>query len=310
MSVVSVICLYGSVDYESELAAIRELCLECLGERLGPKVAALAQRGFMLKPASDGALPTGRCQVRGPALLEPGTPWPENRAGVPLTVVAVLDTDALAPWLGDELPARPGLVNIFHLDPDPQYDEDPRFAETLGRYRKWSRRFDTDLDCQIVLADPARAVEVSAPAPARTFERRLLHAAPVITLPSVDGELVDPVLETLDYRIEPEFDDDDWQPPAERFVQEPFRGVWWDHCRTVLRLGCEGRWFRAAQAFGWPYIDTWLMDKKDEEYTHLLTLPGDILGPREDGVHRVMVPASALRTGDFTDVVYEIDGLH
>lgn len=300
------------MSYEGELAAIRELCLEHMGERLGQKVAALAKRGFMLKPASDDAPPTGRCQARGPALLEPGTPWPENRAGVPLTVVAVLDTDALAPWLGDELPARLGLVNVFHLEPDPRYAEDSRFAETLGRYQKWSRRFDADLDCQIVLADPAHAVEVPAPAPASTFEPRRLHAAPVITLPSVDGEMVDPVLKTLDYRSEPEFDDDDWQPPAERFVQEPLRGVWRDHCRITLGLGREDEegWFRVDQAFGWPYIDAWLMDTKNEEYTHILTLSGDVLWPHGDGIHRIMAPVSALQTGDFANVVYETDGLH
>jgi hypothetical protein len=45
--------------------------------------------------------------------LAPGTPWPETREGFPLSLVAVLDTDELAPWLGDQLPTRLGLVNVF-----------------------------------------------------------------------------------------------------------------------------------------------------------------------------------------------------
>ncbi|GAA2117768.1 DUF1963 domain-containing protein [Actinomadura alba] len=298
------------MDYESSLAEIRELCLEHLGERLGPQMAALAKRGVVLKPATDEAPPTGRCQARGAALLEPGTPWPENRVGVPLSPVAVLDTDEFVPWLGDELPSRLGLVNIFSVEPDPQYDGDPRYTETLERYRKWGDRCDTDLDCQIILADPECAVEVPAPPPASTFERRPLHAAPVITLPSVAGEMADPVLKTFDYRAEPEFDEDDWLPPRERFIQEPFREVWYDYCRSRQGFRNEEGWFRPDQAFGWPYIDSWLMEEKEEEYTHLLTLSGDVLWPYGDGFGRVMVPASALSTGEFANVAYETDGLH
>lgn len=262
------------------MAEIRELCIELLGERLGPQMAALAQPGFTLKPASPERPPTGRCQAGGAALLEPGTPWPQATAGTPLSLFAVLDTDELAPWLRDQLPTRLGLVNVF---------------SAVGS--------DTD-ECTIVCADPARAVEVPAPPSAETLSVVRLHAAPVMTLPAVSGEYDtgDPVLETFDYRAEPDFDEDHWESPAERFVQGPLREEWHFYCRDE-----QGFALGDSQAFGWPHIDSWIGMRADG-YAHLLTLSGDLWD--DNGFERVMVPPSALRTGTFTNVVREQDGLH
>ncbi|MEU9114592.1 DUF1963 domain-containing protein [Streptomyces sp. NPDC048483] len=297
------------MDYESALADLRRLAVEHVGEHLGPQLAALARRGFMLKPASDDAPPTGRCRAGGPALLEPGTPWPENGTGIPLSLIAVLDTDELAPWLGEELPTPLGLVNIFITQPDPQYADDPRFAQKTGKFPALYG-YDDDSDRRIVLADPARAVEIPAPAPATVFGRRPLHAAPVLTLPSFDGDLVDPVLETLDYRADPEFDENDLFPPYERLIRDRFSEAWRDYCRHDLGFRREDGWSVSDQAFGWPYIDSWLMEEREEEYTHLLTLSRDVLWPYGDAFDRVMVPTSALRNGAFARVVYEGDGVH
>lgn len=190
------------MDQESATAEIRELCIELLGERLGPKMAALAQPGFALKSASPDKPPTGRCQAGGAALLEPETPWPQTTAGTPLSLFAVLDTDELAPWLGNQLPTRLGLVNVF---------------SAVGSVSE---------ECTIVCADPARAVEVPVPPPAEALSMVRLHAAPIMTLPAVSGEYDtgDPVLKTFDYRAEPDFDEDHWESPVERFVQGPLRG--------------------------------------------------------------------------------------
>lgn len=62
------------------------------------------------------------CLNRARAGLEPGTSWPEVD-GIPLSLLAVLDVDALASWLGAELPASPGLLNFFHIQPYLDYEQ-------------------------------------------------------------------------------------------------------------------------------------------------------------------------------------------
>ncbi|GAA4512637.1 hypothetical protein GCM10023191_078670 [Actinoallomurus oryzae] len=192
----------------------------------------------------------------------------------------MLDTQELAPWLGDQLPTRLGLVNIF------------------GTVASASE------ECKIVCADPERAVEVAVSPPAKALSPVRLHAAPIVTLPAVSGEHdeVDPVLKTFDYRAEPDFDEDHWESPAARFVQSPLREEWHFYCRDE-----QGFTLGDSQAFGWPHIDSWTGMRADG-YAHLLTLGGDLWD--DNGFQRVMVPPSALRTGRFTNVVLEQDGLH
>ncbi|WP_316770272.1 hypothetical protein [Streptomyces sasae] len=88
-----------------------------------------------------------------------------------MSMHVILDTDALAPWLVDELPTRLGLLNFFYLDPDVPYDE-YRTLKASG----------PDV-CGVIPADPARAVEAAAPEPARSYQVRSLHAAEVTVLP-------------------------------------------------------------------------------------------------------------------------------
>jgi hypothetical protein len=265
------------MDYEGSLAEIRAMCVQYLGEDLGVRLAALAKPGFALKPVRDDAPQTGQCHVGGSALLEPGTRWPETKGRFPLSLVAVLDTDELAPWLGNQLPTRLGLVNVFRFQPD---------------------------ECQILLADPARAIEVEAPQPAQVLDSQPLHAAPIITLPSLLGESNDPILKRFDFRALPDFDDDGGERglrPDERFGE-----AWSDYCWA--RLGFQPG---DAQAFGWPFIDQWV-GMREEDHAHLLTLP-DRLWDAEDhdgGFERVMTSSDGLRTGRFTSVTCEQDGFH
>ncbi|MFG1685262.1 DUF1963 domain-containing protein [Nonomuraea sp. NPDC049269] len=268
------------MDQQSTLAEVRELCIQLLGERLGQQMAALAQPGFVLKPSSPDMLPAGRSRAGGPALLEPGTPWPQATDGAPLSLFAVLDTDELAPSLGDRLPARLGLVNVFK-----------------------AVRWGID-ECTIICADPAHAVETPTPARGEVLTMVELHAAPIITLPSVSGEYGtgDPVLETFDYRAEPGYDEDHWESPTERFVQGPLREEWHYYCRDR-----QGFAPGDSQVFGWPHIDSWIGMRADG-YHHFLTLSGDLWN--DNGFERVMVPPGALQTGKFTNVVCEQDGLH
>lgn len=101
---------------------MRELCVAELGEAEGEKLAAMALPGFRLTPARPVKPAAGLSRRGGPALLDPGTPRPQCD-GIPLSLFAVLDTEVLAPWLGDVLPHRAGLLNFFYLQPDPA-DED------------------------------------------------------------------------------------------------------------------------------------------------------------------------------------------
>ncbi|MFG1685385.1 hypothetical protein ACGFNP_34850 [Nonomuraea sp. NPDC049269] len=162
----------------------------------------------------------------------------------------------------------------------------------------------TGRKCTIICADPAHAVETAAPPQAEILSMVGLHAAPIITLPSVSGEYStgDPVLEKFDYRAEPGYDEDHWESPTERFVQGPLREEWHYYCRDR-----QGFVLGDSQVFGWPHIDSWIGMRADG-YEHLLTLSGDLWN--DNGFERVMVPSSALQTGKFTNAVCEQDGLH
>jgi hypothetical protein len=90
-------------------AAVLPTCIERLGEHAGRKSAAPVRPGFLLRRPADQATATGLRRLGGPALLEPDTPWPEVD-GFPLSLPAVLDTEALAGRFDDPgLPAYPGV---------------------------------------------------------------------------------------------------------------------------------------------------------------------------------------------------------
>lgn len=289
------------MDYQGIVAEIQAWCVRHLGEDLGARLAALAKPGFALERAYGDAPRIGRHRVGGPALLNPGTPWPETVGGFPLTLVAVLDTDELAPWLGAHLPTRLGLVNVFWLQPDFQYEEDDRFVELMKPYEHWWGRRDRPDECQIVLADPSRAIEIVAPLPGRTLSQQSLNAAPIVTLPSFVEEAQDPSLRAFEFHALPDFDGNGGALPSDMRLGK----AWVDFCRT--RLGYRPG---DTQAFGWPFIDQWV-GKREEDYVHLLTLPGHLWGGDHDGgFERIMVSPDDLRIGGFTSATYEQDGLH
>ncbi|MFF8992204.1 DUF1963 domain-containing protein [Streptomyces sp. NPDC014983] len=259
-------------------ADVRRVCVERLGEKAGRQFAAMARRGFRLVRATDdhrttgagptGLGPTGRCRLGGPALLEPGTPWPEH-GGVPLSLHAVLDTDALAPWPAGELPVRPGLLNFFHLDPELAYD-DLRRLDPAGPGA-----------CRVIPADPAAAIEATAPGPARSYPATPVHAAEVTMLPDcwdVEDEDV-------------EFD----------------RNVHWGAASLILdALGdLDGNTGGSHCAFGWPDTSyTLRVSPRDGAgpAVHLLQLAADAdlgWGWGDAGTLYFTIPVKALANGDF-----------
>ncbi|MGR6913807.1 DUF1963 domain-containing protein [[Actinomadura] parvosata] len=246
-----------------------QICTERLGERAGRQLAAMARRGFLLTPPTPTAPATGRCRLGGPALLEPGASWPEV-GGFPLSLHAVLDTDALVPWLGDELPTRPGLLNFFYLDPDVPYEV----------YRK------LDLSdpgvCRVIPAEPARAVETAAPEPARSYPATPVHAAPVTMLPDCWD------VETGDV----EFDEDEH----------------WGVSSLIINQmgGLDGNTADCHAAFGWPdtsHASPVTRRDADGPAVHLLQLAADGelgWGWGDAGTMYFTIPVKAFMVGDFS----------
>lgn len=251
----------------TDAAEMIRICTERLGEKAGRQFAAMARRGFRLDPPAAGAPATGRCRLGGPALLEPGTPWPEF-GGFPLSLHAVLDTDALAPWLDDELPTRPGLLN-FYLDPDLPYDE-YRELDLFAREA-----------CRVIPADPARAVETSAPEPAKSYPATPVDAARVTMLPDC-------------WDVE---DDDVEFDPSER----------WGAPSLILDKmhGLDGNTAGGHRAFGWPdtsYASRVTGRDADGPAIQLLQLAEDgELGWRwgDVGTMYFTIPVKAFAAGDF-----------
>lgn len=262
-----------NMDVAKVLAEIEEHCVETLGERDGPRMAALARRGYRIAPAGEGTTPAGRSRLGGSALLDPATEWPQVE-GIPLNFMAVLDVDVLAPWLGEELPAVSGLLNFFYFEPDLPYDE--------------YRRFDvcTDPRCRrVVPADPRRAVERSAPAPAHVFAPRPVAAAPIISLPEYQESVVRDLLDSDDENGMPRwfksFDlHDEWRSGSGHPAYD---------------------WNRHDRAFGWPWpLQGGFM--RDGE-VHLLQLDSDDQWQFGDfGLLYFVIPVDALRVGDFGQV--------
>ncbi|MFC4011670.1 DUF1963 domain-containing protein [Nonomuraea purpurea] len=254
-------------------ASLLQVCIERLGEKAGRQFAAMARRGFRLDPPADDAQATGRCRLGGPALLELGAPWPEI-GGFPLSLYAVLDTDALAPWLGDELPMRPDLLNFFSLDLDVPYEE-YRGLDIYGPEA-----------CRVIPADPVRAVETVAPGPAKRYPATPVHAAQVIMLP--DGYDVE--------NSDVEFDRDKHSDATSLILTEMG-----DLDSNTADKHC---------AFGWPDTSYRSSDEPRVTYRdadgpeiHLLQLAEDErLGWRwcNAGTMYFTIPAKAFAAGDFT----------
>jgi hypothetical protein len=250
-------------------ATMRRTCAERLGEKAGRQYAAMARRGFRLAPPTDDAKATGRCRLGGPALLEPGAPWPEVD-GFPLSLHAVLDTEALAPWLGGQLPTRPGLLNFFYLDLDVPYEERPDLAMSRPEV------------CRVIPADPARAVETAAPEPARSFPATPVHAAGVTMLPDCWDVEDDDV----------EFDGDE---------------LWGATLLLLTEMGdLDGNTAGGHRAFGWPdtsYASRVTGRDAGGPAIHLLQLAEDAAlgwGWGDAGTIYFTIPAKAFAAGDFS----------
>ncbi|MFF4695514.1 DUF1963 domain-containing protein [Streptomyces chattanoogensis] len=283
-------------DYGAEAAKVRQLCIAHLGEHLGTQMAALARPGFGLRPVKDGTVPAGHTRWGGPALLDPGTPWPECE-GAPLSLFAVLDVEALGPWPVDERPpAGVGLLNVFYLEEDPHSGERHLPLEDPRR-------------CRIVPARHTQAVEVAAPAPAPASDPVALYAVPVVTLPSPFSVDYDPVLDTLDYTGET--GTEDWATYYASMpgwlIADRFGEAWRTYCEQEQGLyAYDDVRFSPDQAFGWPHLEGGTHDLKalsaDEPYRHLVTIGHHDLCGDGSYLHFVL-PAKALREGDWSQTV-------
>ncbi|MFC7329666.1 DUF1963 domain-containing protein [Marinactinospora rubrisoli] len=252
---------------------MRRECTERLGESAGERFAAMARRGFRLEPAEESAA-TGRCRLGGSALLEPETAWPEL-GGIPLSLHAVLDTDALAPWLGDQLPCRPGLLNFFYLDPDLPY-EDFRHLDGFAPEA-----------CRVIPAEPDRAVERTAPSRARSYPAQPVYAAEVTMLP----DCWDVTDDDLPFDRE-----EHWG--AESLILDTFGDL-------------DGNSSGDHQVFGWPGLShasgVSAAGYRGERRVHLLQLAeDDNWGWGDAGTFYFLIPEKALAAGDFSQAVPEM----
>lgn len=267
------------MDLESALAANRALCVESLGECLGNQLADVTRLGIGLAPASPQRPATGQCRLAGPALLDPGTAWPEAD-GLPLSLFAVLDMDELAPRAADQSPVQTGLLNFFSLDLRHDFDlNDPR-------------------TCAVIPAASDQAVEVTAPAPLTEFETVPLHAECGTTLPGPYVEYAPDVWERFepDDEVREEFEDD-----PRSFMYERFADAW---------VHDPGRLRTDDQVFGWPMTETHPVKARPENGDRLLLTLTSNNGPWEfpnGGSLMFYIPEQALQAGDLTQTFPEPD---
>lgn len=255
--------------YFDDPEAVLPMCVERLGERAGRQFAALVRKGFLLQRPAEAATATGLCRLGGPALLEPGTPWPEVE-GFPLSLLAVLDTEVLADLVDDPLPlSHRGVLNFFHVDLDLPWAEQPQLD------------FHDPAQWRVLSADSSRAVEVAAPAPAKVYPAVPVHAAAVAMLPDACDVEEDEV----------EFD----------------KGTYWG-VTELLWAAMKGLDSNTADqhcAFGWPdnsYAGRVTARDEHGPQIHLLQLARDTeLGWSwgDAATLYFTIPAAALAAGDF-----------
>ncbi|MFF1611939.1 DUF1963 domain-containing protein [Amycolatopsis sp. NPDC058278] len=283
------------MSFEEACERVRELCVEHLGEHVGTQVAALAKPGFGLRPVKPGITAAGLGRWGGPALLNPGTPWPEHD-GVPLSLFAVLDVEALGSWLGDERPPD-GLLNIFYFDPDIRRGYVLEGAPLLD--------LDDPRCCRIIPADPALAIEEAAPAPASIHAPEPFYAVPVVTLPSMHGVSYDPILDTVDYGGETE-DSLYYRSAPGWLASDRLGDPWLEFCEREQGLyKYEDVFFSPDQAFGWPHLENSFTQLK-EPYRHLITIGHHDLG--DGGYVHFILPPKAFRDGDYEQAVALFEG--
>ncbi|WP_432252455.1 DUF1963 domain-containing protein [Streptomyces sp. HNM1019] len=266
---------------KATFSALHDFCAERLGAPSAARLVRLARPGFELTQAGPGEA-AGHSRFGGRAMLEPGTPWPDCE-GTPLSLLAVLDTDALAPWLDDLLPAGTGLLNFFALDSTSERADPAAFELSL--------QLDLN-DPRLVAVVPARsahAAEADAPARSSVFEPVPWSAAPGFAFP----DAWDPAWGTVD--LGSVVDD------------MPLYDI------TALLPGWPEQPYALHAddlAFGWPLFPTgsspMLPDgEESSHYQHLLQLSGQDewwIGGDSGWMHW-SIPTGALRGGDFSRTV-------
>ncbi|MFC4009600.1 DUF1963 domain-containing protein [Nonomuraea purpurea] len=270
------------MDPETVLSDLREFCAERLWVELAADCIDLARPGFVLTPAEPGK-EAGHSRFGGRALLEPGTPWPTCE-GFPLSLLAVLDTDALSPWLGDLLPAGTGLLNFFYLDSESEQSDDDA-CDLAMKYHSYDPHVG-----RVIAARSADAVETPPPTRSSVFAPVTWSASPGVSFPDAH----DSVWETLD--LNPEAHDMDLYDVADQLAKWP---------------GSSGAFYARDIAFGWPLLPSGaplaLPQYEVPIYHHLLQLSGH--GPYEWGIEgdggwmHWSIPTKALKAGDFGQAI-------
>jgi len=277
------------MDYQKALAEVRDFYADRLGENIAGQLIELARPGFALTAAEPDQA-TGQCRFGGRPLLEPGTAWPMCE-GTPLSLVGVLDTDALAPWLGGLVPPGAGLLNFFYLDSDSKLN-DPQAMELELKLDAHDPRKSA-----VIPAAPSRAVEATPPARASVFEPEAWTAAPAIALLCLER---DPALEQIDLGTAPD-----------KFASEMPSDYIDRHIETWEWEQIPARVTSDDVAFGWPEFPTgnspWFPDGEDPNlYHHLLQFSGNdqwrLEG--EGGWMHFSIPTEALRKGDFSQAIH------
>ncbi|MEU0806250.1 DUF1963 domain-containing protein [Streptomyces sp. NPDC005970] len=274
------------MDPESTLSALRDFSADRLGPELAARFVELARPGFALTEAEGPGETAGHSRFGGRAMLEPGTPWP-TCDGFPLSLIAVLDTDALAPWLGDVLPAGTGLLNFFFLDTESEQC-DPASYDLMYKYGHYEVEVSS-----VIAARSAHAAETTPPARSSVFEPIPWAATPGFAFP----DTWDPAWNGFDVGSDA---DDMARAMPGNYVEN--RLTEWS--RRPGALDSEDI------AFGWPQFPTGSspmvpFGKDPTRYHHLLQLSSHdewAIGGDGGWMHWA-IPTDALRTGDFGQAV-------
>ncbi|MEU5028850.1 DUF1963 domain-containing protein [Streptomyces milbemycinicus] len=270
------------MDPKTTLAALRDFCVEHLGADLADRVIGLARPGFELTEAAPGQA-AGHSRFGGRAMLEPGTPWPMCE-DIPLSLLAVLDTDALAPWLDDLLPPGTGLLNFFHLDTESEQC-DPEAWEVARGFDTYAPEVGT-----VIAARSTRAVETDPPARSSVFAPVPWAAELGFALPDYGDaawDMLDLGYEGNDYEALETFKGairTEWFPPGLLFCEDMAFG------RPVFPTGSSS---------------VMLNGDDSNRYHHLLQL-SDRHEWRLDGEGGWMhwsIPTEALRARDFSEAI-------
>ena len=132
---------------------------------------------------------------------------------------------------------------------------------------------------------------------------------PVITIPSAQGVTYDTILDTLDYGGET-----DGSPYYESMpgwlVGDKLGDAWRNFCHQMQGLyKDEDGYFSPDQAFGWPHLENAFPLEEmseDEPYRHIITIGHYDMG--DGGYMHFVLPAKALREGDYTQTVAFFEG--